>query len=50
VRFEARAALQLEVSGALFSLSKARANQAQALFDLQIAAAEYAHAIGAPGP
>lgn len=47
LRYETRAATQLEVSGALFAVAKARANQAQAVNDLQIAVAEYQHAIGA---
>jgi outer membrane protein TolC len=50
LRFEARMATQLEVSGALFNVNKARANQAQARLDLHTAAAEYSHAVGAPRP
>jgi outer membrane protein TolC len=47
LRYQQRAATQLEVSGAIFSVTKALANQAQAVFDLNIAAADYAHATGA---
>lgn len=46
LRYELRQAIQLEVSGALFQLLKARANRAQALFDLHIAAAELRYATG----
>jgi len=47
VRFEARAATQLEVSSALFNVAKARSNRAQAQYDLLTAAADYRHAVGA---
>lgn len=46
LRYQVRAATQLEVSGALFQALKARANRAQALFDLHLASADYAHATG----
>lgn len=46
LRYQARAATQLEVSGALFHVNKAHANRAQALLDLRIADADYAHATG----
>src|SRR2546430_11317820 len=36
-----------EISGALFNVTKARANRAQAVLDLHLAAADYAHATGA---
>ena len=50
LRFEARQATQLEVSGALLNLSKARSNRVQAIYDLHVAAAEYRHATGADIP
>jgi outer membrane protein len=46
LRFQVRQALQLEVSGALFNVTKARSNRAQAQFDLHLAVAEFAHATG----
>ncbi len=49
LRYQARAATQLEVSGALFIVIKARGNRAQAQFDIQAAAADYAHATGSNG-
>lgn len=50
LRYQARSATQLEVSGALFNVNKALANQAQARFDLYLAAADYAHATAADVP
>jgi len=50
LRFEARQATQLEVSGALLNVTKARTNRVQALYDLHIAAAEYRHATGIDVP
>jgi len=47
LRYQQRAATQLEVSSALFNVTKARGNQEQARADLRIAAAEYAHATAA---
>jgi len=47
LRYQVRAAIQLEVSGARFNLLKARVNRAQALYDLYLASADYAHATGA---
>lgn len=44
VRYQAGSATQMEVSGSLFGVVKARANRAHALSDLQLAAADYAHA------
>lgn len=50
LRYQARSATQLEVSGALFSVLKARSSRVQATYDLHTAAAEYAHATGADVP
>jgi outer membrane protein len=50
LRYQSRSATQLEVSGALFNVNKALANQAQARFDLYQAAADYAHATAADVP
>ncbi len=47
LRYQARIATQLEVSGALNDVARARAARSQALFDLHAAAAELAHASGA---
>ena len=46
LRFEVRQATQLEVSNALLNVTKARMNRAQAVLDLNTAAADYAHATG----
>jgi outer membrane protein TolC len=46
LRYELRQAIQLEVSGALFQLLKARANRAQAVLDLHLAAAQLRYATG----
>jgi len=50
LRYEVRQATQMEVSGSLLALQRARANRSQALYDQHIAAAEYARATGAPIP
>ena len=46
LRFQVRQALQLEVSGAQFNVTKARSNRVQAQFDLHLASADLAHASG----
>lgn len=46
LRYETRQATQMEVSGALLAVHRARANLAQAGCELHSAAAEYRHAIG----
>jgi outer membrane protein len=47
LRYKVRQATQLEVSGALLGVTRARANLAQAISDLHLSAADYAHATGA---
>jgi outer membrane protein len=47
LRYEVRMATQLEVSSALFNVTKALANRGQAITDLHLASADYAHATGA---
>ena len=47
LRYGQRAATQLEVSSALFGITKARAARTQAIFDLLAASADYAHATSA---
>lgn len=47
LRYEVRMATQLEVSSALFNVTKALANRGQAITDLNLAGADYAHATGA---
>jgi outer membrane protein len=51
VRYEAGSATQLEVSGSLFGVVKARANRAQAKSDLLLAHDDFQYAVGmlAPG-
>jgi outer membrane protein TolC len=46
LRYQVRQATQLEISGALLAVTRARANLAQATSDLHSAAAEYRHAVG----
>jgi outer membrane protein TolC len=46
LRYELRQAIHLEVSGARLTLLRARANRAQAVFDLHIAAVELRYATG----
>lgn len=50
LRYKARQATQVEVSAAILGLTRARANQAQALYDLHIAAADYVRATAADLP
>lgn len=45
-RYEERAAIQLEVSGALFGVLRARSNVAQARYDLRVALVELRYALG----
>ena len=47
LRYQARSGTQLEVSAALLNVARARANRAQAVLDLHLAAADYAHAAAA---
>lgn len=50
LRYQAGTATQLEVSGSLFALIKARGNRAQAETDLRLADAELRYAIGQAAP
>lgn len=50
LRYEAGSATQIEVSGSLFGVTKARSNRAQAESDLLLAHAEYLYAIGEAAP
>ncbi|MGC8666584.1 MAG: TolC family protein [Chthonomonadales bacterium] len=47
LRYQARSATQIEVSAAIFNVTKARSNRVQALGNLLTALAEYDHAVGA---
>jgi outer membrane protein TolC len=47
LRYQVRSATQIEVTGALLNVTRARANHTQALYDLHLSAADYTHATGA---
>lgn len=50
LRYQAGSATQLEVSGSLFALIRARGNRAQAETDLRLADAEFRYAVGEAAP
>lgn len=50
LRYQAGTATQVEVSAALFDVTKARSSRTQATYDLHRAAADYAHATGQDVP